>query len=188
MCYIMVSNNIKRAVNKVNVHCSFVWGNKDVCCLKLNEDIDEFIKKTSVPSFNSEFTEDDFINMPEGYLYSKLLDTHTFNVKGRGMEGFVNADKLALMDDEEQDVYFNKKYKDFSEWLSDNFDLEYGNMSDAFPILLALAKINKVGGVKKFFEMYESDSIDERGPINERGAHNKNEGGDKNEKNEKNKD
>lgn len=160
MCYIMVSNGVKRAANKVNVRCSFVWGNKDVCCLKLNEDIDEFIKKTSAPEFSG-FTEDDFINIPEGYLYSKLLDTHTFNVKGRGMEGFVNADKLALMSNEEQDVYFNKKYKDFSEWLSDNFDSEYGNGSDAFPILLELAKINKVGGVKKFFEMYESDSVDE---------------------------
>lgn len=160
MCYIMVSNGVKRAADKANVRCSFVWGNKDVCCLKLNEDVNDFIEKTRLPEFTANVTDDDFINIPDGCIYSQIFDTCTFSVKGRGMEGFINAGKLGLMDNEEQNIYFDKKYKDFSEWLSDNFDLEYGNGSDAFPILLELARINKVGGVKKFFELYESDSVD----------------------------
>lgn len=161
MCYIMVSNGVKRAADKVSVRCSFVWGNNDVCCLKLNEDVNDFIEKTGRPEFTANVTDDDFINIPDGCMYSQIFDTCTFNVKGRGMEGFINAGKLGLMDAEEQNVYFDKKYGNFSEWLSDNFDLEYGNGSDAFPILLELARINKVGGVKKFFELYESDSVGE---------------------------
>ena len=68
MCYIMVSNGVKRAADKANVRCSFVWSNKDVCCLKLNEDVNDFIEKTKLPEFTANINDDDFINIPDGYL------------------------------------------------------------------------------------------------------------------------
>lgn len=150
MCYIIGNKSISKAMDISDVSYNVCWANDDVTVYQVNEPEHIFICKIS----KNLGPDDKFLNA-EGCMYSGLLDETAYNVKGRSMIGFVNEDKFCHLEEDEKDVYFEKRYASFSEWLADVMDVY--SLMDGWAILIYLAKKNGLS-IKDFLNTFEGES------------------------------
>ena len=83
------------------------------------------------------------------------------------MTGFVNEDIAKTPGLKAR--FEEEKYKNLSDWLSRVMQMDtdvsisddMGEIGDLYAVITYLAKVNKVGGIKKFLEKYEGESITE---------------------------
>ena len=167
MCYIMASNSFKRVMDNSNVHYSFSWGNNNWSIFKINEKLPVFLSKIT-EKWRAEYDSNMWCNTPpDGCLYAGLWDEVTYNVNGHMMTGFVNEDIAKTP--ELKARFEEEKYKNLSDWLSRVMQMDtnvsgsddMSEIGDLYAVITYLAKVNKVGGIKKFLEKYEGESITE---------------------------